>query len=393
METQNKFLNDDLIKYGILDQNFNLNPKINEKDYNNLISGGGLLVEKDKKAVLFSIDNHQLKAEVLNNDYLKHKNLSSAELLYLSNDNKILHKNIADYGRLVDFGKDYILGDKTNEKQFFAVLENERGKSIFYGNDLENKLANYKIGDQIQINTIGVKKNNIEFDFNGEKQTTIKYDNEFNVSNFNNNNKVVKNSLFEINSLSKVVKEIDTTNISIKSINGQYLDEKQVDRLKKGKSISLENGLEVQLSPNANNRFNMLANSKNLLIGSLLIDGGISFTLIKTIQLLNKILTDKQEKDLNKKYLNELNNLKGYLQQQANKYPADKKILDNINIVDKEIGSVNSIDPNLNKKASYTEARLDLKDFDVSADIQNKRDLAEREKIEQEKKRDGGLSR
>lgn len=388
MATIDKFLQDDLIKFGILDQNGVLNSKIPQKDYDNLINGGGLLIEKSKKAVLLTASNSKLSYEVFNNDQLKHKNLSSAELLRLSHEKQgALFKTFADYGKIIDFGKDNYLGDKRNEKQFFVVLQNERGESVFWGNELEKKLEHYKIGDKVQINNTGIEAKQIDFTFNDQKETATKYDNQFAVSDFNPNNKQYKSSLFEINPLTKIVKELDVSQIAIKSVNGQYLSENDIDKLRKGKTLSLENGLEIKLSPNSQNKNGLLANTPKLLIGSLILDGGMSFAIITSIQLIRKLLDEKQKQQVQNKYFNELQNLKGFLQQQLQRYPDDKRIINNINIVDKEIGSVNSVDTDLNKKANYSEARLDIKDFDVSKDIQEKADL----KREQEQREDRGF--
>lgn len=395
METTiDKYLKEDLTKTGILDKDGNLNKNISEKDYNNLINGGGLLIEKNNKAVLFSVENSKLNREVYSNDTLKHKNLSSAELLYLSfNKDANLSKTFADYGKISNFGKDHYLGDKRNEKQFFVVLENERGQSVFWGNDLEKKLQNYKVGDNVQINNVGIEKKNLEFTLNGEKESAVKYDNSFTIGKLDSNNKQYKTSLFEVNKLTNVARELDVTNLTLKSVNGQYLSEKQLQDLKKGKAIDLENGLQIKLSPNAENKNKLMANTGRLLIGSLILDGGISFAIIKTLQIIKSLLDDRRKQDIQNKYFNELQNLKGYLQQQAQRYPDDKTIINNINIVDKEIGSVNSIDASLNKKANYSEARLDLYDFDVSKDIQEKADRKKLEKQNEEKEKGFGFQR
>lgn len=373
MELKENLLSDnlknDLMKYGILDKDEKINPKIGNQDFENLISGGELLIERDNKAVLLSIEDSKLKIDLLNNDAIKHKNVSSAEIYHLFK-NATMYKPMADYGNIINFGKDHLYGDKKNEKTFFVVLENERGQTMFTGNDLEKKLANYKIGDRVQINNIGIEKKNIEFDLNNKKDNTVKYDNIFSIANYDHKNKQVKNSLFELNKGSNIINEIDTTNLSIKSVNGHYLSEKELDRLRKGKSVTFDDGLEIKLSAKEKNRFNLIANSRNLLIGSLLIDGGLSFALIKTIQIIKTMISEHQQKQIENKYLNELNKLKGQLQQQAQKFPADKSIISSINIVDKEIQSVNSIDQSLNKKAEYTEAKIDLRPFEDSQEIQ-----------------------
>ena len=377
MEKINEKLQSDLIKNGIFDKNENLNPKIDKADFENLMNGGELLIENDNKAMLISINESSLKIQKLNNDFVKHSNLSSAEIYHLLK-NKNMAKTLADYGKIVDFGKDHFQGDIKNEKTFYVVLENDRGKTLFTGNDLENKLSQFKIGDNIQINNIGINKKNFEIDINGKVERNFKYDNVFNVEVFNSKNKQVKNLLFEFDKRTNTIKETDTTNFSIKSVNGHYLSEADINKLKKGKSISFDDGLEIKISPKSNNRFNLAANSKNLLIGSLLIDGGLSFMIIKTIQVIKESLEENKRKQIENKYINELNKLKSQLLQQAQKFPADKSIIANINIVDKEIQSVNSINKGDNKKAGYTETRIDMSHpFENSQEIQH---LAEKYK-------------
>ena len=392
MEVTDKFLKDDLIKKGILDSNENLNPKLTKKDLENLLSGGSLLVEQNDKAILLTITDSELKVKSLTNDLFKHNNLSSAELLHLTQDNGRLFKPMADYGKIVNFGKEHFMGNKENEKTFFVVLENERGQIFFNGNDLEEKLKNYKIGDKVQINNLGIEKKEMNFDLDGKKESIVKYDSTFSVTNSNYNNQNVKSSLFELNKNSKVVNEMDVSNLTLRTVNGHSLNNKDIDNLKKGKSVKFDDGLEIRLSPKENNKFNLIGNSKKLLVGSLLLDGGISFAIITAINLLRTVVKEQQQKTIENKYLNELQNLKGYLQQQAQKYPDDKKILANINLVDKEIGSVNSIDPKLNKNAENTVARIDVYDMDISKEIQERADR-KREETQKPERNSGGMSR
>jgi hypothetical protein len=392
MEITDRFLRDDLIKHGILDRTENLNPNLTPKDLDNLLSGGTLLVEQDKKAILLSISDSKVKVNALNNDLLKHNNLSSAELLHLTQDNGRLYKPLADYGKIVNFGKDHFMGNKENEKTFFVVLENERGQTIFNGNDLEEKMKNFKIGDKVQINNLGVEKKEMNFELNGKNENIQKYDSTFSVSNSFFQNQKVKSSLFEINKNSKIVNEMDVSDLTLRTVNGHNLKESDIDRLKKGKSVKFDDGLEVQLSPKENNKFQLQANTNKLLVGSLLLDGGISFAIITAISLLKTVVKEQEKKTIENKYLNELQNLKGYLQQQAQKYPDDKKILSNINLVEKEIGSVNSIDPKLNKKAENTVARIDVYDLDISKEIQDKADR-KREDTQKEERKSGGIGR
>src|SRR5690606_39485646 len=78
--------------------------------------------------------------------------------------------------------------------------------------------------------------------------------------------------------------------------------------------------------------------NKNVLVTSIILDGGISFLLIKAAQLLLKENQKKQMEQLQdmqyyKGYKDALEKLQSQLQERSAQYPSDTKIADYLSIV------------------------------------------------------------
>lgn len=101
-----------------------------------------------------------------------------------------------------------------------------------------------------------------------------------------------------------------------------------------------------------------------------------SFDMLSdTKKLTNELLERKDEQQLTI-YKTELQKLQSYLQDKIDKYPeAAKQITENLNIVSKEINSVNNVDLSQNAdKSKQSDIRLDVNDPDLYQDVNSERE-------------------
>lgn len=149
--------------------------------------------------------------------------------------------------------------------------------------------------------------------------------------------------------------------------------------------MKLDDETTIQLSPKADNEKKLSASVKALLITSVMIDGGITFMLIKGIQKLAKMQEENKKQLESQKYLLELQKLKGFLQSKAEQYPDNKKIISDLNVVSKEISNVQSKNSEHQKQEKKDDTvRLKVNDRDTYEDANRKKE-EQKEIVEQEK--------
>ena len=387
MENNTNLLTDELKKFGIMTEKNTFSEKLSDNEIQNFLQGGILIAENDQNRLTFNIKDDQLNVNAYTKDIINHKDLSSAELFEISSKNTNLYKVMADYGTITHIGKGNFNHNPDNEKTTFIEIENERGKTLFFGNKLDEILKDFKPGDKIQINQTGIEKSIFKTEIDFEIKEITKFDNRFLVRPFDEKNKQFHSKLFELDSRDKTIKDIDTTNYELKTVNGQILSEKQLQQLRKGKEVKLDDETSIQLSPKADNDKKLSASVKALLITSIMIDGGITFMLIKGIQKLVRMQEENKKQQDSQKYLIELQKLKGFLQSKAEQYPDNKKIISDLNVVSKEISNVQSKNPEHQKQEKNDDTvRLKVNDKDTYEDANRKKevqnDISEQEKIQ-----------
>ena len=108
----------------------------------------------------------------------------------------------------------------------------------------------------------------------------------------------------------------------------------------------------------------------------------IEFDLIKNALELTAIIADKKDISELNRYKTELLKLKGFLQDKIDQYPEiAKEITSDLNIVSKEINTVNSISQS-NPKQEKSDIELNVNDPDLYQDANRERE----EKMEEEDK-------
>ncbi len=378
MENTSTLLTDELRKFGIMNQQDHFSEKLSKKEIDDFLKGGILIAENDKNRLTFKINDDKLDVNVYNKDIVNHKDLSTAELFEISSSNRNLYKVMADYGNITHIGTGYFNKNPENEMTTFVEIENERGKTIFFGNKLEDSLKDFKVGDKIQIIQTGVEKTVLKIDDADEKELA-KFDNVFIINPFKEKNKQFQSRIFELDKKDNTIKDVDTTKYELKNVNGHNISEKQLQQLRKGKELKLDDETTIQISPASKNEAKLSASSKSLLILSLATDGGLSFLIIKGIQKLARMQEENQLQKESIRYQVELQKLKAHLKSKSEQYPDNKNIITDLNIVSKEISaSQSSLNENTNKEKEKSNINLQVNDPDMYQDANQKKEEEKR---------------
>lgn len=379
MENTSTLLTDELRKFGIMNQQDHFSEKLSKKEIDDFLKGGILIAENDKNRLTFKINDDKLDVNVYNKDIVNHKDLSTAELFEISSSNRNLYKVMADYGNITHIGTGYFNKNPENEMTTFVEIENERGITIFFGNKLEDSLKDFKVGDKIQIIQTGVEKTVLKIDDADEKELA-KFDNVFIINPFKEKNKQFQSRIFELDKKDNTIKDVDTTKYELKNVNGHNISEKQLQQLRKGKELKLDDETTIQISPASKNEAKLSASSKSLLILSLATDGGLSFLIIKGIQKLARMQEENQLQKESIRYQVELQKLKAHLKSKSEQYPDNKNIITDLNIVSKEISaSQSSLNENTNKEKEKSNINLQVNDPDMYQDANQKKEEEKRD--------------
>lgn len=116
----------------------------------------------------------------------------------------------------------------------------------------------------------------------------------------------------------------------------------------------------------------------------------VEFDFFKNATELTAIIADKKHHEELNRYKNELLKLKVYLQDKIDQYPEiAKEIKNDMNIVSREISSVNTISENQQQssKNRNSDIQLDVCDRDIYEDANRHREEQEEQPEEQEKRR------
>lgn len=118
----------------------------------------------------------------------------------------------------------------------------------------------------------------------------------------------------------------------------------------------------------------------------------VEFDFIKNARELTAIIADKKEPEELNRYKNELLKLKGFLQDKADKFPEiAKEIFNDMNVVSREIDSVNSISANQKQisKSGNSDIQLNVNDQDMYEDANRDREEQQEKQSEEREKTKG----
>lgn len=337
----------DLKKFGIMNAQNEFSSKLSRQDVDNFLKGSTLVADDDNNRLTFKLTDDKSKLEVnaYNKDIVNHKDLSSSELFEIASTDKSLYKPMADYGTIVSSGKTHFNNNPQNELTHYVEIQNERGKTTFYGNDLENKMKDFKVGETVQINNVGIEKASITANIDDEVRAFNKYNNLFDIQLLTDENKETRSKLFEYDTRIKTVADLDTSELEFDMINGVKLTPAQIRDLKRGKEISLDEDTKVQLSPKADNKAKVSSNTRLLLIASLAVDGGLSFLIIKGVEKLQRMRLEYKKQQETASFRDGLETMKKLLETKIAQSPNDLSLKEKLKKVNGEISSHDQENP------------------------------------------------
>ncbi|MEN0053577.1 MAG: DUF4099 domain-containing protein [Mucilaginibacter sp.] len=148
--------------------------------------------------------------------------------------------------------------------------------------------------------------------------------------------------IIEFDSLTNQFLSYDPRKLKVpESINNEILPPEKKRKLREGEVITLADGTEVQYRTSDKNG---LRSNRSALVLSLLIDGGLSYLLITGIaRLLGR--ESAEEKSYSKGYLTALKEVEKQLERKQSKFPNDKSIANEINVVKHEFSNASAMAP------------------------------------------------
>jgi|GEM_PF-1272615 len=387
-DMQNSLPLDDLKKYGIVGGDNNFSKKLSPAEVGAFLDGGILVAENKANSLTFRlVRDGKLEVNAYLKDMVNHRDVSSAEIFDVLRSGRNLYKAMADHGVVSEIGHKHLNNNPENEKVAYIELINERGKTVFFGNDLLEKAKGFKVGDAVQIKQTGTRETELVSKINGTDENLKKFDNVFSVEALTDKNREFRSKLFEYDRKLKTIVDMDTTKYDLKSVNGTTLSREQLERLRKGKEVKVDEETAIQLSPKAGNESKLRSNAKNLLlVMSLAVDGGLSYLILKGASKLVRMEKERKAQIDAKKYEVELVKLKAFMQGKAEQYPDNKKIVSDINIIGRELANVRIANAAGRKPEKNDDTvRLKVNDYDVYEDAKREReDMKSRETKAQE---------
>lgn len=309
--------------------------------------------------------------------------LTEQERDYISKNTGVHNKVTNATGTVLSHGEAPYKFDEKAQDSYYVTLNTANGEETTWGVDLKEKMKEYKVGDDVTIKYTGKEpvKVNVPYYENGEKlwkeiQTNR---NSFDISKFDEkqdirNEKFLiefdnkKNSFDIVNS--KVIPKVE-------AINGVPLTKEKQYKLQNGEEIE-QDGSTLQYSTKKQSFIQK--HSKKLLVASVLMDGGMSYLIIKGVEAVEKRIEKntqekaKQEvakKEVDKQYLKDLDNLKKDIDNKIRNTDDKKELVEIKDYIDKEIDVV--------EKRDYKESNLEerpVTDDDVQEEQKHEEDIS-----------------
>lgn len=280
-------------------------------------------------------------------------------------------KQSAAYGTITGFGSAPYQFDKQNKTSYYIELEKDNGeRSQIWGVDLERALNESKkgVGDVVQLEYLGKQPVRVEIDGRWEERERYTW----NVNEFQPERKKEQIQVYEFDKETNSFVAIDSDDVLVpEEVNGMPLSEQQKVKLKKGQPVEMGDGTVVQASPaNVKNKF--LHSNRRLLLASVLLDGGMSFALIKGVQLIANQLNKNNGQDLeyNKGYRDALAKVQADLERKTKEFPNNKEIVQDLNTVKAEYSrtaTVNTYNDAEEKSINQTKGVVNDPELDDNA--------------------------
>lgn len=225
--------------------------------------------------------------------------LSEQERKYISENAGVHSKYTNISGEIVEHGKAKYKFDDKQQDSYFVKLKNQSGTDIVWGVNLQKELEGKKIGDMVTVKYTGKEKVNVNVpELQPDGSTKFKIittdRNNFSVTPYNEKNDYRNNRiLIEFNKEKNSFEIVNSSRVpKVQSINGEKITKEQQEQLERGEEISVD-GSKVKYSPQQQTF--VQRNNNRLLIASLLLDGGLSYLLIKTAEKISQRNAEKEK--------------------------------------------------------------------------------------------------
>lgn len=330
------------------------------------------------------------------NQVREHPDLSKEEMDHLLKSGSTLTKNSRAHGEIVNFGNaKYDFNDKNQPSYFIQVSQENGNLKTIWGKELEealNKSGTGK-GDNVQIDYYGSKPVTITTPIHDEQGKEIGREeknvhrNTWEIKDFVQNQKPDQTLIYQFDKETNSFVSIDTKNIPrVDAVNGIPLSEKAQKKLKNGETVEIEDGSLLKVTPSSPT----FLSSNTFVVTSMLLDGGISYALIKGAEMLvklgqSKLAEQNQHKkaEFDKGYTEALAKVQKDLEQKSAKYPNDKGIINDLNIVKNEIAKTSEVKIGDQKQPSVNSFKEKVNDPEQG--INANRELKEKEHHEDAK--------
>lgn len=314
-----------------------------------------------------------------------HDLLSEEEQKYFKSG--INTKNISIYGKLIDYGEAPYKFDAKNKDSFYIKLERKNGEiKDVWGVDLKNALeaSGHDIGEIIALSHLGIENVSAQIDVRDENDRIVGSKwinakrNNWNIETYLPHKHKEKSVLFEYDKETKSYVGKDTENIKLpKEVNGMRLSKDQKKRYKEGQEVILEDGTKIQASPIKGMRFN-----RTILIASVLLDGGMTYFLLKATHKLQQHNAEKN-KIYDNAYKNALNKIKAELERQHLAAPDNKQVMNDLDIVKKEVLKADLSMGEPENRQSINTLKENVYDLNLERDAGYKEDMSSKERTQE----------
>ncbi|SDM82942.1 DUF4099 domain-containing protein [Pedobacter antarcticus] len=257
------------------------------------------------------------------------------------------------YGTIVSHGRDFFNFDPTEKPNYYIeIAKNDNTTKHVWGVDLERALSEsgHKIGDRVKLNNLGNRPVEVSAPVKNDNGEVTSFEkkivnrNTWEVVNAREikPNEQDRSSVIEYDPQTKQFMSYNPAKLKVpEAINNEKLDFEKKRKLREGEVITLADGTEVQYRTTDKNG---LRSNRSALVLSLLLDGGLSYLLVTGIsRLLGK--QSAEEQSYSKGYLTALKEVEKLLERKQQKFPNDKSIANEINVVKHEFSNASAMSP------------------------------------------------
>lgn len=298
--------------------------------------------------------------------------LTEQEKKYISENNGVHSKVTNVSGDIITHGSASYKFDRTQQDSYYVSLKTDVGTETVWGVDLKDKMKDHRVGENVNIKYTGKERVEVSvpYEENGvRKWRKIETDrNTFSVKPYDEKNDLRNEKvLIEYNNKKKSFEIVDSSSIpKVKAINGKKLSSKEQEALANGEEIEVGDN-KLKFSPKEQTF--VQRNNKQLLIASIMLDGGMSYIIIKAVEMIKAQDEKNQQKAsqlelakniVDKQYINDLENLKNEINEKISRTDNKEELNDIKDFIGKEIETV--------ENKSYNESDLEqrpINDDDV----------------------------